>query len=140
MKERFILRFPPACSEKPITYYLIKDYDVKVNILRAEITPGKEGRLLIEVEGEEDNLKQGLDYLKNELVSAYPLSREITIKEQECVHCGLCTAVCFSGALEMDRERWELTFNPERCVACELCIKACPLRLINLHFMGELVS
>lgn len=140
MKERFILRFPPECSEKPITYYLIKDYDLKVNILRAEITPGKEGRLLIEVEASEDNLRKGIQYLKDELVSAHPLSREITIREEECVHCGLCTAVCFSGALEMDRERWELTFNPERCVACELCMKACPLRLINLHFMGELVS
>jgi ferredoxin len=140
MKERFILRFPPECSEKPLTYYLIKDYDVKVNILRAEITPGKEGRLLIEVEAEENNLKQGLHYLKEELVSVNPLSREITINREECVHCGLCTAVCFSGALEMDRESWELRFNPERCVACELCIQACPLRLINLHFMGELVS
>lgn len=140
MKERFILRFPPECSERPITYYLIKDYDVKVNILRAEITPGKEGRLLIEVEAEEENLRNGLQYLKDELVSVYPLSHEISIDREECVHCGLCTAVCFSGALEMDRESWELVFNPDKCVACELCIKACPLRLINLHFMGELVS
>lgn len=140
MKERFILRFAPECSERPITYYLIKDYDVMVNILRAEITPGKEGRLLIEVEAEEENLKRGLRFLKDEKVGVYPLSREITIEKESCVHCGLCTAVCFSGALEMDRESWELTFDPGKCVACELCIKACPLRLINLHFMGELIS
>lgn len=140
MKERFILRFPPECSGKPITYYLIKEFDIKVNILRAEITPGKEGRLLIEVEAEEGDLQQGLQYLKDESIGVYPLSREITIRREECVHCGLCTAVCFSGALEMDRQSWELTFDPARCVACELCIRACPLRLINLHFMGELVS
>lgn len=140
MKERFILNFPPKSSEKPITYYLIKDFDFKVNILRAEITAGKEGRLLIEVEAGEEDLKRGLDYLKNETVQIYPLSREINIDTDECVHCGLCTAVCISGALEMDRKSWELEFNPDKCVACELCINACPLRLIHLHFLGKLKS
>jgi ferredoxin len=138
MKERFVLNFPPKSSEKPITYYLVKDFDFKVNILRAEITAGKEGRLLIEVETEEENLKRGLEYLKKEMVQIFPLSREISINKEECVHCGLCTAVCFSGALEMDRRSWELEFSPDKCVACELCIKACPLRLINLHFLGSL--
>jgi len=138
MKERFILNFPPECSGKPITYYLIKNYNLEVNILRAEITAGKEGRLLIEVTAEEEDLKNGLHYLKNENVLVYPLSRELILNVDECVHCGLCTAVCFSGALEMDRINWELLFNPEKCVACELCIRACPLRLITLHFVGDL--
>ena len=138
MKERFILNFPPASSEKPITYILIKDYNFRVNILRAEFTAGKEGRLLIEVEAEQEDMKKGLGYLENEGIMVYPLSREISIKKQECVHCGLCTAVCFCGALEMDRKKWELLFNPEKCVACELCIHACPLRLITLHFVDEL--
>jgi len=138
MKERLILNFPPECSEKPITYHLIKDYNFKVNILKAEITPGKEGRLLIEIEAEQEDLEQGLRFLKDEGISIYSLSREVIIKKDECIHCGLCTAVCFPGALEVDRNSWKLIFNPEKCIACELCIQACPLRLINVCFVGGL--
>jgi ferredoxin len=138
MKERFVLNFPPQCSDKPITYFLIKEYNFKVNILRAEFTAGQEGRLLIDVEAKQEDLKNGLHFLENEGIMVYPLSREITIRLKDCIHCGLCTAVCFSGALEMDREKWELVFDPEKCVACELCTRACPLNLITLHFVNEL--
>lgn len=134
MKERFILNFPPESSIKPITYFLIKDYNFKVNILRAEITAGKEGRLLVEVEAEEGDLKKGMEFINNEGITSIPFSRKISLNDQECVHCGACTSVCFSGALEMDRNTWELLFIPEKCVACELCVKACPLRLITIGF------
>ena len=49
-----------------------------------------------------------------------------------CIHCGSCTAVCFSGALTMSRATNEMVFNPEKCVVCELCLKACPLRLFSI--------
>lgn len=134
MKSRFILNFPPQSSDKPITYHLIKNYDLLINILRAEVTPGKEGRLLIEVEAEENNLKAGLAFLEQEHIRVFPLSRKITLRQEECVHCGACTAVCISRALNFNRQSWELEFKPEECVACGLCVKACPLRLFTLDF------
>lgn len=138
MKEKYILNFPPSCSDKPITYRLVKEFDIKINILRAEITPGQEGRLLLELEGEEPHIKKGLAYLRSEGIRTYLLSREIQVRMDECVHCGSCTSVCFTGALDMDRMEWKLLFDPEKCVACELCIHACPLRLITLHFAESL--
>lgn len=140
MIERYILSFPPSSSDKPITYRLIRDYDFMVNILRAEITAGKEGRLLIEIEANEDELEKGLDFLKNEGVSIYQLGNEIEINEEECMHCGICTSVCFSGALSMNRKEWKLKFDSDKCVACGLCTEACPLDLISLHFINELLG
>ena len=138
MKERFILGFPPECSDRPITYHLIKDYRFKVNILRAEITPGKEGRLLIEAEADIKDFKRGMDFLRGERVRVYPLMRKINIDLKRCIHCGICTAVCISSALAMERRNWKITFNVTQCVGCELCIKACPLRLIQLNFLNNL--
>jgi len=133
-KVRFILEFPPECSDKPLTYHLVKDYDLKVNILRGTITAGKEGKLLIEVEAEEDNIEKGLKFLTGQGVEIKPISQQVVVDEEKCIHCGACTAVCFSGALDLDRNEWKLVFEPEKCVACELCVTACPLRLINVGF------
>jgi len=133
-KVRFILEFPPECSDKPLTYHLVKDYDLKVNILRGTITAGKKGKLLIEVEAKEDNIERGLKFLTGQGVEIKPISQQVVVDEERCIHCGACTAVCFSGALDLDRNEWKLVFEPEKCVACELCVTACPLRLINIGF------
>ena len=41
--------FPENTVEEPITYNLITDYGVRVNILRASIDPGKQGRMVVEL-------------------------------------------------------------------------------------------
>jgi ABC-type methionine transport system ATPase subunit len=51
MKKRMILSFPVNKIDEPLTYRLIKDYDVIINILNADITPGRQGKLLIEMQG-----------------------------------------------------------------------------------------
>ncbi len=134
VKERFTLKFPPESSTKPLTYHLIKDFDLKVNILKAEITAGKEGHLLVEVEGDRSKLQEGLDFLRREKLEVVPINKQVKIKYEECVHCGACTAVCFSGALSMDRDEWKVVFSPDKCVVCELCVNACPLRIISIDF------
>lgn len=133
-KERLTLIFSPENYAKPITYRLIKDFDLKLNILKAEITPGEEGRLLADLEGEEASLSQALAFLQAESVAYIPANRQLSLKHQDCIHCGACTAVCFSGALAIDRTDWQVKFEPEQCLVCGLCIEACPLRLIQIGF------
>ncbi|MDD2373399.1 MAG: NIL domain-containing protein, partial [Syntrophomonadaceae bacterium] len=48
MKNRVVCYFSAAQSEQPIIYQLIKDYDLVVNILKADINPQKEGYLVVE--------------------------------------------------------------------------------------------
>lgn len=130
-KERVMLYFSAESYEKPITYSLIHDYDIKINILKAEVTPGKEGHLLIDMEGAAENVTQAIAYLKNENVEIVPLNKQITVDNDQCIHCGACTAVCFSQAMNMNRETWQVEFYPDKCIVCGLCISACPLQIIS---------
>jgi len=129
-----VLRFPAETVNEPITYNLIREYDVQVNILNADITHGKEGNLLIEMNGQSSRVNEALLYLEKKQVGISPVVKTILFDESRCVHCGACSSVCFPGALAMDPVSKKLNFSPGLCVACELCIKACPLRLFELNF------
>ena len=129
-----VLRFPAETVNEPITYTLIKEYDVLINILNADITHGKEGYLLIEIAGEKGNVEKAVLYLEQMQVEISPVIKTILFNEPFCIHCGACSSVCFPGALEMNSSSRKLEFVPEKCVACELCIKACPLQLFELNF------
>lgn len=133
-KTRVTLRFPPEVTEKPITYHLVKDFGLKVNILRAKIVPDEEGKLLMEIEAPEEDLEKALEFVRAEGVDVQPLSRQVVWDEQRCIHCGACTAVCGPGALSIDRQTWLLTFDSERCVACEMCVSACPVKVMRVTF------
>ena len=134
IKRKYVLKFPPQSGDKPLSYVLVKDYDISINILKAEVIPGKRGNLLLELEGTRENLDQGLKYLEDHQVECSPLNKKILWKEEQCINCGNCTSVCFAGALTMHPESWELQFNKEECIVCELCVKACPLNLFEINF------
>ena len=129
-----VLRFPADTVNEPITYNLIREYDVLINILNADITHGKEGNLLIEMIGESVNVDKAMVYLESKKVEISPVVKTILFNESACIHCGACSSVCFPGALEMDLSSRKLQFLPDKCVACELCIRACPLQLFELNF------
>lgn len=135
MKKRFILTFPPAAVQEPVTYTLIKEYDVKVNILNAYISFEEGGRLAVELEGDEENIRRGLEYVRKQSIDCAPLEKNIMFRQEKCINCGACTAVCFAGALQMDKESWKLSFDPEKCIVCELCTGACPLKLFHIDFV-----
>ncbi len=129
---RFVLTFPPDATGEPITYNLIKKYDIMVNIVKADVSPGKIGHLVMEMTAPAKVLKEGMAYMKNQNVECVPIDRTISYREDLCIHCGACSAVCFAGALTMNRKTAELSFEPEKCVVCELCLTACPLKLFSI--------
>jgi len=133
-KKRYILNFPPESGDKAFTYYLVKDYDLRINILKAEVYPGKRGSLLLELEGKKENIEKGVEYIRNSKVTCESLDKRIRWNEEKCINCGNCTAVCFANALTMDRTNWTLAFDKNKCVVCELCIAACPLHLFEIDF------
>jgi L-aspartate semialdehyde sulfurtransferase ferredoxin len=140
MKEvtrRYVLKFPPQSADKALSYRLIKDYDIKLNILKAEVRPGRTGSLLLEFEALPKNIQKGIEYLEANHVTCEPLGKKIKFASEKCINCGNCTGVCFTGALTMDREKWELHFEPELCVVCELCVPACPMNVFEINFHEE---
>lgn len=134
-KRRVVLSFPPELTEIPLTYHLVKEYDLAINILKAKITPGEEGKLVLELSnGSPEKIEAGLEYLEKHGVIIQPLSKEIVLEEEECINCGACTAVCASRALQMNPDTARLIFDRERCIVCELCVSACPMRVIKVMF------
>ncbi|MBN1232655.1 MAG: 4Fe-4S binding protein [Candidatus Coatesbacteria bacterium] len=134
MKKRLILNFTEGNVEEPITYFLIKNYDLLVNILKAEIYPEEGGNLLMEMEGDEKTIKKSINYLKSRNVEVVNVDRKIHFREEDCIYCGSCTAVCCTGSLSIDKKTWKIVFNKEKCLVCGLCAEACPLSLFEVSF------
>jgi ferredoxin len=134
-KTRIVLSFPPSLTEVPLTYHLVKEFDLAINILKAKITPGEAGKLVIELSnGSEANIQAGIQYIISQGVHVEPIGKEIVWNEAECIHCGACTAVCRSKALTIAAPDWQLSFDKEQCIVCESCVKACPMQIIQATF------
>lgn len=131
---RYILTFPPRTIEEPLTYHIIKQYDVMINIINARITAGEEGHLVIGMTGLKENIEKSIEYLRSKDIKCVSIKRHLKYKQDLCIHCGACTAVCFSGALTIVKPQWELQFDSEKCTICELCLKSCPLGLFKIDF------
>lgn len=134
MIKKVILSFPVDATDRALTYDLVKQYDIRINILKAEIQAGKSGNLLVELEAEDDKLEQGIGYLTANGVTVSPVSSKVSRDESRCINCGNCASACFSHALTIGAPDWRLKFNPEKCIACKLCLKACPLKLFRIEF------
>jgi L-aspartate semialdehyde sulfurtransferase ferredoxin len=133
MKAKYLLSYGPKVVDEPILWKLVKTYEVKINILRAEISAGEKGTMLVELEAEENALGRALLWLDEIGIQRSPLTRELLFRSEECVDCGACTGVCFVGALFLDAEA-KLRLEREKCVACGACVKACPFGLFELDF------
>ncbi|MFC1811422.1 NIL domain-containing protein [Thermodesulfobacteriota bacterium] len=129
---KVVLNFSEDIVEDPITYHLISDYGIQVNILRASIDPGKQGMMVVELGGEENQISQGLDYLERVGVQVEPLAQEIRHLEDRCTSCTSCVPHCPTQALEVDRQSWYVSFEPEKCIICLSCIEACIYRAMSV--------
>ena len=125
-KKRLVLTFPPNMIDQPITYRLVKQFDLMVNILRARITPQEQGEMTVEISGSGKNFQIGMDFLAGLGVGVHPLALEVKWIEDHCIECSACTATCPTGALSVKRPEMRVSFDKEKCIACELCLPACP--------------
>lgn len=129
--KKIVLRFGPDISDKPIIYRLVKDYDLVVNIVKANVNPQKEGTMVLEITGE--LVDGGMNYLRDQGVQVQALTQDIVRDEEKCIMCGTCTAICPTGALYMERPSMEVKFDGDNCVVCQLCLKICPVRAMEVR-------
>lgn len=133
-KKKVIFSFPPRLISEPITYVLVKDYDLQVNILRATVKPRERGRMVVEITGDKANIDQALEYLDNHGVTVDALVQEMHHYPELCIHCSACTALCPTDALHVDSATREVSYDPGKCILCESCIPACSYRAIESQF------
>jgi len=134
VSKRIVLRFPKRLVERAIVSRLVRDYSLDFNILKASVTPDKEGLMVLELSGKQGDYDKGIRYLTKTGVRIQSLSQDVTRNEERCTHCGVCITICPTGAFELDPSTRKVSFSGEKCLACELCIKACPPRAMELHF------
>jgi ferredoxin len=132
VSRKLVLTFPENIVTKPITYKLVKDYDLQFNILRAEITADIEGKILLELKGNKHQIEEGIKYLEKEGITIQEASKDIIIDKELCIHCGVCPSLCITQALYLDKENYQLNFDKDRCILCGFCQNSCPVNAIKL--------
>ncbi len=132
-----VLRFPPEITDKPLVCSLSREFDLCFNILKAEILPGQEGIMVLELSGHKKHVSEGLKYLKAQGVRVKSVAQEIRRNDDLCIHCGACTGICPTNALKLDHESQEVRFDPKMCKGCELCVVVCPVRAMEIRFAKE---
>jgi len=134
VSKRIVLHFPPRIVDQPIVYHLVKDFDLEFNIIKASVTPGREGLLVMELTGEQRNYDKGIKYLSESGVKIQALSQDVVRNEARCTHCGACITLCPTDAFILEPGTRKVLFDNTKCVVCELCVKACPPRAMELYF------
>jgi ferredoxin len=133
-KKRVVLTLPPSLVDQPVTYHLVKDFDLRINILRGVVTPKEQGRLVVELAGGKSALESGMNYLKQLGVTVESLAQDIKWFKEKCTHCTACIPMCPTRALDVDRETMEVSFYKDRCIVCELCTGVCPYNAIEILY------
>ncbi|MFH0762881.1 MAG: NIL domain-containing protein [Candidatus Omnitrophota bacterium] len=132
--KKIVLHFPRRMVDQPIVYKLVKDFDLKFNILKANVTPQEEGLMVLELSGKRENFNKGIEYLDSCGVKIQPLSQDVTRDDNKCTDCGVCVPICPTQALIVDHKTRKVHFDNNKCIACELCVKICPTRAMEVHF------
>ncbi|OEU67524.1 MAG: (Fe-S)-binding protein [Desulfovibrio sp. S3730MH75] len=125
------LSFPPTVSGRPVVCNLGKLYDLSFNILKADINPRHEGSMTLEIMGPEEDFHKGMNYIKENGIKVIPVTQKISRDEESCMHCGMCLAMCPTGALSLDMDTRKVLFELDKCTACGMCTKICPVRAME---------
>lgn len=70
------LVFPQKLIKEPVTYQMAKKYNVIPNIRRAKVTETV-GEMVLELDGEEENIENGIKYLIKSGVDVEPIEGDI---------------------------------------------------------------
>ena len=125
--KRVILNFPKFNAGQPIITKLIKEFDLEINIYRAQVTPNKEGYIAIDIIGEESLIEDGLDFIESLNVDVDLAMNSLLWDQDRCVGCGNCVPHCPTGALHVgDQRSRQITFHRNLCVECLSCVENCP--------------
>ncbi len=131
---RVVLHFPSKLTDEPIISQTVHKYGLEFNILRAEISPQREGLMVIGFTGEDKQLEAALKSLKKCGVKVEPIASGVVRNEAKCTECGACVTICPTAALYIDLDTRHIGFDADKCIACEACVPVCPPRAMELTF------
>lgn len=77
VKRQVMFTFPPELVKEPIIYNLGQQFKVVTNIRRADISEDK-GWVVLELDGEEEDIEQGIAWVTSKGVRVDPVIGDIT--------------------------------------------------------------
>ena len=107
-----ILRFPREIVDKPIIYNLVRDYSLDFNILKAQIFPRKEGMLVMELRGSDDDFEKGVTYLEQVGVQVEPVGQGIHRDEEIATSAAPVRLFALPGHSTLKDPRWKSNLIP----------------------------
>jgi ABC-type methionine transport system ATPase subunit len=75
-KKAVKLTFPQTLITEPVTFRMAKRFDILPNIRRARVTETA-GEMVLELEGTEENLQRGIQYLEEQGVQVTAVEGDI---------------------------------------------------------------
>ena len=75
-RARIKFTYPTSKIREPIIYLVSKNFDLISNIRRAEVTE-KVGWVVLELEGEQDNIDAALAWVRNQHVRVDPVEGDV---------------------------------------------------------------
>ncbi len=127
---KLLLTFSPDLVNSPITFRMARDFDLDINILRAEVNE-QGGKLIVTLTGREEEIRGAVDYLERSKVQVDEVTHFVVRDRERCTDCTMCVSICPVRAYQVDRATWEVRFDQSRCIACGLCVDACPTRALS---------
>jgi L-aspartate semialdehyde sulfurtransferase ferredoxin len=76
MKKRVHLTFPGELIQEPVIYDLNRAFNVVTNIRRANVED-THGWMILEVEGDDDAVQAGIDYLTERGIEVAPIDGDV---------------------------------------------------------------
>jgi len=75
-KRQLMFTFPQKLIKEPIIYNLSHQFNIVTNIRRADVSENK-GWVVLELEGEEKEIEQGITWVKSKGVRVDPVTGDI---------------------------------------------------------------
>lgn len=129
---KFKVEYNEHNVQDSVPYILVKEFDLRPNVLKAEIGGDGSGLMVVSISGEKDVIQKGVERLTECGYEVEELISHITRDDRKCWDCGACVSICPTSSLYMDPESFEIVLNWSKCIACGSCVNACSVKALKL--------
>lgn len=132
MEGKYRIDFNESNVLESVTYTLVSEFNLKPNVLRADIDGDGSGFMLLSIIGEEADIDRGMDRIRGMGFGVRELSGHISHDGFRCWRRGACVSLCPTKSIHHDPDTMEVKINTRTCIACGSCINACSVKAIQL--------
>ena len=133
MDRKFKIDFTEANVQDSVAYILVREFDLKPNILKAEIDGDGTGVMVLGLTGDDEKLEKATKRLEEEGFIVKELLKRIDRDEELCFDCGACVSICPTGVFSHDPVTRKVVLDTNKCIACRSCVNACARHALSVH-------